>query len=120
MVRGAVERNAGLQHSPQRVGQLRSRRIQDGRVIEAGGARRRRRAAKALPGVQPDVVVVAAGGEERRARAVPLRQLEPEDVAVKPERPFEVGDLQMDVTDPDAGVNGGIATPPPPRRPRGA
>src|SRR6185503_13227562 len=82
MVRGAVERNAGLQHSSKRVGELRSRRIENRRVIETGGARRRRRAAKTLPRVQPDVVVIAAGGQKRRTRTISLRQLEPEHIAI--------------------------------------
>jgi hypothetical protein len=54
---------------------------------------------------QPDVVVVAARRHERRLRPVPLRQLEAEDAAVEPQRPLQVGDLQVDVADANAGIN---------------
>ena len=70
--------------------------------VEPGGGPR---AALALPGVQPDVVVVAARRDERRLRAVPLRQLETKDTAVERQRTFQVGDLQVDVADPGAGVD---------------
>ena len=74
-------------------------------MVQARGPRRRRRPAQALPGVQPDVVVVAARRDERRLRAVPLGDLEAEDAAVEPQRPLQVGDLQVDVADADLGID---------------
>jgi hypothetical protein len=49
--------------------------------------------------------MVAAGRQEGGAGTVPLRHFEPEDVTVEPDRPFEVCDLQMNVPDPDAGMD---------------
>ena len=64
MVGRALQRNAGLQHPPQRLRQRRPIRVEQRDMIEAGGAGRRPGAALALPGVQRDVVVIAAGREE--------------------------------------------------------
>jgi hypothetical protein len=49
-------------------------------------------------GVQADVVVVPASGEEDRVVTVPLRDLEAEAVPVEAEGPFDVRDLQVNVT----------------------
>ncbi|MMZ70190.1 hypothetical protein D1872_331790 [compost metagenome] len=49
--------------------------------------------------------MIAASRHERGLCPVPLRQLETKDSAIKPQRPFQVGDLQMDVTDADLGIN---------------
>ncbi len=49
VVGGAFERNFGLDQPAQRVGKLRAGRIKDGEVVEAGAARRRRRAAARSP-----------------------------------------------------------------------
>ena len=102
MVAGAVELDAGLDHAIQRVRQRRARGIENGGVKQPGGARRRRMAAFAFPGVEPDVMVIAAGRNERRTGAHPLHQLEAEHAAIKPQRAFEVGDLEMDMPDPGA------------------
>ena len=72
-------------------------------VVQPGRAGRWRLPAGALPGVQRDVMVVAAGAEERRAVHLGL-QLEAEESLVEGERPVQVGDLQVDMTDPHAGV----------------
>ena len=48
--------------------------------------------------------MVAAGRDERGLVAVPLHHVEAEDVAVEGERAVDVGDLQVDVADVDAGV----------------
>src|SRR5262249_39115920 len=98
----AVERNARAQDPVQRIGQRRPRRIEDRGVIEAGRARRRRMAALALPGVEPDVVVIAAGRDEGGVGAPALLQLEAEHVAEEAERALEIGDLEMNM--PDTGA----------------
>ena len=67
VIAGAVELDAGADHAMQRVRQRRAGRIQDRGVEQPGGAWRRRMAAFAFPGVQPDVMVIAAGRNERRA-----------------------------------------------------
>ena len=64
-------------------------------------------AAGAFPGVERDVVVVAAGGQEHRAVAHALLFLQPDRVAPEAEGAVEVGDLQVDMADPRAGVDGG-------------
>ena len=81
----------------------------DGDVVETRRAGRRRRAARGLPRVQPDVVVVAAGGDERRLVAHPRLLLEAEDVAPEAERTVEIRDLQMHVADVDARVEHHVA-----------
>ena len=68
VVAGAVERDAGGDQPPQRVGERGPGRIEDRGVEEAGGAGRRRMAALALPGVEADMVVIAAGRDEGRLR----------------------------------------------------
>ena len=72
------------------------------------GARRRRGPVEALPGVEPDVVVIAARRDEGRLRAVALDQLEPEYAAIEGQRPIKVGHLQVDVSDPHAGIDGSL------------
>ena len=93
-------------HAMQRVRQRRAGRIQNRGVKQAGGAGRRRMAAFALPGVQPDVVVIAARGNERGLVAVTLHDLEAEHAAIKPQRAIEVGDLEMNMPDPGACDDG--------------
>ena len=51
------------------------------------------------------MVVVAAGGDEGRLVAQPLLELEAEHPAVEVERAVEVGDLEVDVADVDAGID---------------
>ena len=108
VVAGAVKLDAGLDHAIQRIRQRRARRIENGGVKQPGGARRRRMAAFAFPGVEPDVMVIAAGRNERRAGAHPLHHLEAEHAAIEPQRAFEIGDLEMDMPDPGAGNDGWV------------
>ena len=57
------------------------------------------------------MVVVVAGGDERGLVAHPLLQLEAEHADVEAERALDVGDLQVDVADVDAGIDRGhVAT----------
>src|ERR1700712_1388708 len=65
-------------------------------------------AASALPGVEADVVVIAAGRNERRGRAHLLHHLEAEHAAIKPQRPIEIGDLEVHMPDPRTGNNGRV------------
>ncbi len=74
-------------------------------MIKPGGARRRRRSAFALPGIQRDMVVITAGRHESRARHA-LGQLEAEHPDIEIERAVEIGDFQMDMADPHAGIDG--------------
>src|SRR5256885_15601843 len=61
MVARAVERDAGVDQAAQRTRERGAGRVEDRDVIEPGRALRRRRAALAFPGVEPDVMVIAAG-----------------------------------------------------------
>jgi hypothetical protein len=54
------------------------------------------------------VVVVAAGGNESGLRSVALRQVKAEYTAIKMERPFEVGDLEVHMADTRAWINGSV------------
>ena len=101
----AVEADPGVEQPAQRVGERLAGRVADRGVEEPGRPRRRRRAALALPGVEPDVVVVAAGAQEDRLVAVAHRLLEAEHVAPEAERAVEVGDLEVDVADVHARID---------------
>jgi hypothetical protein len=101
----ALKRNTGLHQTVEGVTELRPVRIEDGKMVEARGTARWWRSTLALPGVEPDVVMVAPSGDERSLVANALRELEPEDAAVEGERAIQVGDLEMDVTDTDGGVD---------------
>src|SRR5580704_7238110 len=74
-------------------------------MVKPGGAGRRRRAAAALPGVEPDMVVVAAGRDEGGAGPAG-GQREAEHAAIEIERPLQVGDFEVDVADLDPVVDG--------------
>ena len=50
-------------------------------------------------------MVVAAGGDEGGVLAVALHQLEAEHAAVEVEGAVDVGDLEVDVADVDAGID---------------
>ena len=50
------------------------------------------------------MVVVAAGGDESRAGFDPKHELESEDAAVETQGSLKVGDLQVDMPDPDFGM----------------
>src|SRR6188472_4095685 len=50
-------------------------------------------------------MVVAAGRDEGRLVAVAVLELEAHDAAPEVQRPVEVGDLQVDVADVDAGID---------------
>jgi hypothetical protein len=51
-------------------------------------------------------MVVSAGRKESRLRPVTLGNFKAEHIAVEPDRAVEVSNLQMDVTDPDFGMDG--------------
>ena len=50
------------------------------------------------------MMVITAGRDERRLAAIALDQFEAEDPAIECERPLDVGDLEMNVT--DTGLSG--------------
>ena len=77
-------------------------------MVQARRAGRGRRSAFALPGIQADVMVVATGRNERGLGAVALDQLKAEHAAIEVKRAVEIGDLQMDMADPDAGIDRAI------------
>jgi hypothetical protein len=63
------------------------------------------RSASTLPRIQRNVVMISASREEGSLRAPPLRDFESEHAAVERERPFEIGHLQVNVTDSDGRIN---------------
>ncbi len=106
VVGGAVEGDVGGEEAAESVGQGCARGIEDGEVVEAGGAGRGWLAAERLPGVEADVVVVAAGGEEGGGVAHALRDVEAEDAVVEGERAVEVRDAKVDVAHAGLGMDG--------------
>ena len=106
MIGGTIERDVGMLQTPEGIGEAGTGGVEDGQVIEAGGAGGRRRAAEAFPGVEANVVMVATCGDERGTVAEALHQLEAQHTAVEAKGAFQVGDLEMDMADADIGVNG--------------
>ena len=51
-------------------------------------------------------MVIPAGAEERRRIAHALRDLESEHACVERERALDVGDLQVNMSDVNAGIDG--------------
>jgi len=105
MVGGAVDGDAVVEQPSERPRQFAAVGVEDGEVVEAGGAARRRRTAGALPGVQPDMVVVAAGGQEGGLVAVVLHQFEAQHVAVEAHRAVKIRHLEVHVADAHARVD---------------
>ncbi len=100
VIAGSIQLDPRCQNAAQTVGRRPASRIENRGMVQA----RRPRGGgglQALPGVEADVVVMASCGNERRLGPVPLRDLEAEDAAVEPDRPFQVGHLEVDMTDPD-------------------
>ena len=64
MVGGVVRLDAVVEQALDGLAELAAVGVDEGDVVEAGVAGRRRRRARALPRVEADVVVVVAGGEE--------------------------------------------------------
>ena len=101
--------DAVVEQPPDGAAELGAVGVDEGDVVEAGVAGRRRTGAGALPRVDPDVVVVVAGGEEggvEAALAAVGRHAEPEGVAIERQRAVEVGDPEVDVADADGRVDG--------------
>jgi len=107
VVGSAVEGDVGGEEAAEGVGQGCARGIEDGEVIEAGGAGWGRLAAEGLPGVEADVVVVAAGGEEGRGVAHAQRDVEAEDAVIEGEGAVEVGDAEVNVAHAGLGMDSG-------------
>jgi hypothetical protein len=82
--------------------------IQEGHVVEAGVPGRRRRAARALPGVQADVMVIVArrqeGGVEPELTAV-RGHAQSEQVVVEADRTVEVRHPQVHMADANGGMD---------------
>src|SRR5262245_48540358 len=75
-------------------------------MVKAGGALRGRRSASALPGIEAKVMMIAAGRYKSRAWPA-CGERKSQHPAVEIERPLQIGNLQMDMADPDPGVDGG-------------
>src|SRR5262249_22791137 len=86
-------------------GQIAPLRIIDREVIEAGRAGRGGLAAGAFPRVEAEMMMVAASGEKGGAVPHLGDQVEAEQIAIKADRPVEIGDLEMNVADARAGWN---------------
>jgi hypothetical protein len=59
-----------------------------------------------MPRVQSNVMMIAARRDKRSLRAVALSEFKAEYVAVKLQRPSQVGHLQVNVANSDIGVDG--------------
>ena len=75
-------------------------------MVKASRAGWRRLPSRALPCVQADVMMITTGRHKRRLLAEALSDFKAEHVAVKGQRAFQIGHLQMNVANPDAGIHG--------------
>jgi hypothetical protein len=53
------------------------------------------------------MVVIITSGDESGIRSPPFHDIEAEDAAVKCEAAVDVCDFEMDVADPNVGIDGG-------------
>ena len=74
-------------------------------MVQTRRARRRRRTARALPRIQPDVMMIAACRKKHRLLPVTLRHLEAQYIAIETKRAVEIGYLEMYMADADTGVD---------------
>ena len=103
--RPVLDRRAGRLGAGPHGRDVGRRREHDVPVAEPRGVRRLGRHAAAAPGVDAQVVVVAAGGEEARAAHV-RGDVEADHVAVEGERGRDVADVQVEVADAQARLDG--------------
>ena len=75
MIGRAVQRIAGIDNALQDRAKRRAVGIKDRGMIKAGGPRRGRPAALAVPGVEADVMMIPPGGQENGTAAIALRDL---------------------------------------------
>ncbi len=108
VIGSAVNGPATLQQAFEGDGQLLTRRVVDGEVVEAGHTAGGWGTATASPRVQADVVVVATRRQEGCLVPQTRHQVEAHYVAVEPNGPLQVGDLEVHVTDPSVRGNGSI------------
>ena len=105
VVGGTVEGDVGGEEAAEGVRQGGAGGVEDGVVVEAGGAWGWGLAAEGLPGVEADVVVVAAGGEEGGGVAHTQGDVEAEDAVVEREGAIEVGYAEVDVAHAGLGMD---------------
>src|SRR6266540_7112652 len=105
VIRRAMQRDARLPQAPKCLGQCAAARIANCEMVEPGRSRRRRGTTLRLPRVQPDVMVVAARGDEGGLVADARLLLEAQHLDIERERAVDVGHLQMNMADVDAGID---------------
>ena len=60
---------------------------------------------KALPRIQPEMMVIPAGAQKGGLGTPALRVVEPQNAGVEINRPLEIRNLQVNMTDVDPGVD---------------
>src|ERR1700730_13764341 len=103
MVACAVARDKRIDYPAERVRKRGTSWVEDREMIKTTRAAGRRFSAPALPCVEAGVVVVAAGRYECHVGTVALDQLEAEHTVVKGQSAIEVGDFEMNMSNPRAG-----------------
>jgi len=105
VVRGTIERDARSPEASQGVRKFSARWIEDCEMIKAGRSWGRRGTAKALPGIEADVMMITTGRDKRSGAAKALREFKTEHSTIKAKRTFEIGNLQVHMPDRDAGMD---------------
>jgi hypothetical protein len=101
----AVEPNFRSDKTIKGAGEFGSCRVENCEVKQARCARGWRLTAKALPGVDADVMMIAASRKKRGRVADALRYFEAEDIVIEGQRAVEVRYAQMYMSDARAWVN---------------
>src|SRR3954469_4021736 len=98
VIRRPADRPTVINQSLEDAGQIDALRVVDREMVETGRATRRPRPSCALPCVQAEVMMVPTRGKKRRLISVAGGFLKSEQVTIKGNRTFEIGDLEMHVS----------------------
>src|SRR6476659_8935952 len=105
MIACAFKRNVRLHQASQGVGQSGASWIQNREMIKPGRALRRWPSIATLPGIESNMMMINPRRNKSRFFAVTLRELKPQNPAVKIECALQVSHLQMHMPNADVGID---------------
>src|SRR5689334_4654118 len=106
MIAGPFKRNFSNDEPAQCVGEKPPGRVKNGGMVKTGCPGRWRRSAAAFPRVEPEVMMITACRNEGRPGPAGCER-KTQHTAVEIERPLQIRDLEVHVTDPDPRVDCG-------------
>jgi hypothetical protein len=105
VIRRPIQPHLRVDQAIERITQRCTRRVYQRQVIEPGCSWSRMRSAQTFPGIQPNVMVVSARRDECGSIAKAKHQFEAKHTAVEVERAIQIGDLQVNMSHTDTGVD---------------